>query len=507
MIDSSKQRKAGILLSYLALMSNFAMSIVYTPFLLKMLGKSDYGNFQYVSSIVNYLALLTFGFGGAYLRFSTPYRKKGDQEGIAKINGLFLLLFFIMGAVALVLGGLMTWQSDFILSGKLTRDELATSKTLMVILVISIFTTFPISIFNSYIIAQERFVFQKSLALFKAFFSPAVGAIVLFHGSNSVGLALASFFVSVVIDAITMVFCLMKLKMKIIISRDTLPQVKEVFVFSSYILLSMVVDQLNWSVDKFLLGKLCGTTVVTIYTVGATINSYYMSIGENISNVFVPKVYEIVGEKDENIKATQLMTQLGRVQSIILFLIMTGFIVFGQSFIHLWVGDEYIDCYAIILLLMIPVTIPAIQKIGLEIQRAKNMHKFRSVLYTTVAVVNVIISIPLSKSLGAIGAALGTAITMTICNGLIMNLYYHKSIKLNMFYFWREILKLIPAALIPCVLGMVFLRFVNCSNWAGLFLGIMLYIATYTLCMLLFGINKDEKEKVSNILRKFSVRH
>ena len=186
MNDSGKQRRTGVILSYLALGANIVISIVYTPFLLRMLGQSDYGNYQYVSSIVSYLTLLTCGFGGAYLRFSASYRKNNNQDGIAKINGLFLSLFLIMGAIALILGVIMTWQSDFILGGTLTTDELATSKILMAILVINIFTTFPISIFNSYIIAQEKFIFQKGLAVFRAFFSPAICVFVLLHGTGLV---------------------------------------------------------------------------------------------------------------------------------------------------------------------------------------------------------------------------------------------------------------------------------------------------------------------------------
>ena len=506
MNDSSKQRRAGIILSYIALGANLLISIVYTPFLLKMLGQSDYGNYQYVSSIISYLTLLTCGFGGAYLRFSTPYWKKNDQEGIAKINGLFLSLFLIMGTIALVFGSIMTWQSDFILGGKLTIDELATGKILMAILVINIFTTFPISVFNSYIIAQERFIFQKGLAVFRAVFSPAICVLVLLYGSNSIGIALATLFVSIVNDAITVVFCLAKLKMKIKISKDVFPQAKEVFVFSSYLLLSMIVDQVNWSVDKLLLGKLCGTAVVAVYTVSATINGYYKTIGENISNVYAPRVYQIVGEKDGDEKATQLFTGLGRIQSIVLFLIVTGFIVFGRPFINLWVGADYSDCYAITLLLMIPVTVPEIQKIGLEIQRAKNKHKFRSVLYAIIAVVNIIISIPLSNTYGAIGAAIGTAITITIGNGLIMNIYYHKVIKLNIIYFWKEILKLIPAAVIPCAAGVIIMRFVNCTNWICLMLGIVTYVVAYAVCILLFGVNRAEREKVIGIIRKIKNR-
>ena len=45
----------------------------------------------------------------------------------------------------------------------------------------------------------------------------------------------------------------------------------------------MIVDQINWSVDKFILGIFGGTTAVAIYAVGGQINTMYMSLSSSIS--------------------------------------------------------------------------------------------------------------------------------------------------------------------------------------------------------------------------------
>ena len=59
------------------------------------------------------------------------------------------------------------------------------------------------------------------------------------------------------------------------------------------------------------------------------------------------------------------------------------------------------------------------------------MHKFRSLVYVLVAVLNIVISIPLCALFGAVGVAIGTAIPVFIGNGLIMNWYYNKYIGLD----------------------------------------------------------------------------
>ena len=40
---------------------------------------------------------------------------------------------------------------------------------------------------------------------------------------------------------------------------------KEMTVFSSFIFINMVVDQINWNVDKFILGRFRGTVSVAVY--------------------------------------------------------------------------------------------------------------------------------------------------------------------------------------------------------------------------------------------------
>lgn len=497
-MNKTNQRQWGIILSYVVMASNFIIGLLYTPFLIRNLGQSEYGNYNYVYSIVNYLNLLTFGFGSAYLRFSSPYKNNKDKKGVEDTNGLFLLLFLLMGGIAFVLGVSMTLNSDVILSGKLSEEELHTGKVLMAILAANVFMTFPISVFNSFVIAQEEFVFQKAMALVRTILAPSISTIVLYVGYKAVGIAIVTLIVTLIVDITTIVFCITKLNMRFSFDMASISHAKEVFVFSSFLLISMVVDQINWSVDKFILGKICGTVAVAIYSVGATINQYYMTMGEAISNVYVPKVYDLLNQDDGDYKATVLMTRLGRVQLLVLGLIITGFVSFGKPFIQLWVGNDYMMSYYVILLLIIPVTIPEIQKIGLEIQKAKNKHKFRSVVYSIIAVTNIVFTIPLARIYGPIGAAISTSITVLLGNGIIMNLYYQKKVGVNIHYFWSQIIRVLPALMISLSIGMLINHIIAPNSWFKLIICILSFTLVYCMIAYMLALNIQEK----NLLRK-----
>ncbi len=254
--------------------------------------------------------------------------------------------------------------------------------------------------------------------------------------------------------------------------------------------------------DKFLLGRFSGIAAVAIYGVGEQINSMYLQFSSSISNVFIPKVNRIVAESNDNKKLTDLFTMVGRIQFIVLVLILTGFCFFGQSFIKLWVGEGYESAYYVAMLLILPVTVPLIQNLGIEIQRAKNMHKARSIVYFFIAIANVFISIPLIKRFGPSGAAFGTAISLTVGNIFFMNWYYHNRIGLDMFYFWKNIAKFILALIIPAVVGIVINLFVSMNSLIVLFICIAFYTLIYCISMWFIGMNEYEKQLIMGSVNK-----
>ena len=155
---------------------------------------------------------------------------------------------------------------------------------------------------------------------------------------------------------------------------------------------------------------------------------------------------------------------------------------------------------------MLPATVPLIQNIGIEIQRAKNLHRFRSYIYLAVAILNVIFSIPLCKYLSGVGCAIGTAASLIIGNGIIMNLFYHKKCNIDMIFFWKNIIKIFPSMLLPIAVGVLITKFLNIHNLYNLIIGIIIYAFVYILSIWLFGFNSYEKNLVKAPINKIMKR-
>lgn len=502
------QLRIGIVLSYLSMGLGIIVSIIYTPIMLRLLGQSEYGLYSLVASVVAYLGILNLGFSSAYMRYFSIYNARKNEDEVAKINGMFLLIFSVLGIVALITGMLLSNNTELIFGTELSKDELHKSKILMIILVVNLAISFFCMIFSSYITANEKFLFQKLIQLIRIVVNPFVVLPILVLGYGSVGMVLATTVLSLIIEIANILFCIKKLKIKFIFRNFDFILMKDMTIFSSYVFLGMIVDQINWNVDKFIVGRFHGTTSVAIYGLASQLLTYYMGISTAISTILTPRVHILTAKYENPEKElSDLFIKVGRLQFIILSLILVTFIFFGKPFIYFWAGKEYTSSYFITLLLLVPSTIPFIQNIGIQIQMAKNLHKFRSLVYFLIAILNFIISIPLAKIYGGIGAAIGTALSFIVGNFFIMNWYYYKKMSIDIKQFWKEIIRISYVYFPMTIIGIIIIRTVDLYNFKLFIYSGFMYVAVSIVLIYLIGLNKYEKnligKPINKIFRKF----
>lgn len=119
------------------------------------------------------------------------------------------------------------------------------------------------------------------------------------------------------------------------------------------------------------MGRYASLSAVALYGIGGQLNSLYITCSNTISAMYAPMINKIVIKDNDDKRLTKIFIQIGRMQYIIVCFILLGFIIFGKEFICLWAGANYIKSYNVAFILMLPMFVPLIQNIGIEIQRAK----------------------------------------------------------------------------------------------------------------------------------------
>ena len=495
------QIKIGVVLGYINMIVNILVSLIYVPIMLKLMGQSEYGLYSLVASVIAYLSVLDMGFGNAMIRFVSKSKVKKDKEEEKKINGLFLFLYLIIGVIAFLVGLVLIFNVANIFK-VLTVAELAKAKIIMAILVVTVAISFPLSVFDSYVVASEKFTFSKTLALIKNIMFPLTVLPFLFMGYKAITLVIISSTYTLIMHLINLYYCFKKLDMKLYFSFKI--KDKELFrsivAYSMFIFLNIIIDNLYANTDQVILGIVSGTVAVSIYAVGVKITSINQNFSTNISGVFFPRVTKTLEEVDGVKKVSDIFIKVSRIQLYVLALILFGFIVFGKSFINLWLGKDYMDSYYIILLIITPGIVPLTQNIGISILQAMNKHKFRSIIYFFIAILNIIISIPLAKRYAGIGAAIGTAFANVVGQIITMNIYYYKVAKLDIPKYWRWFIRYMMPLLIVTLVILYFTWDIYMSLTNMIIFGIL-----FTLCYgiyVYFHLDESEKSYVSKLKKR-----
>jgi len=504
------QLKAGAILSYISLFLSTIISLAYTPFMLHMLGQSEFGLYSLASSVVGYLTILDFGFGIAIVRYTAKYRTLNQKENEYNLNGMFLIVYTLIGVFTAIVSFIIYINIGSFFSANMTSSEIEKAKALMLLLAFNLSMSFPLGIFSSIITAYEEFVFSKVINIIRIIINPCIMIPLLVLGQGAIGMVIVTTILNITCLLINMWFCLTKLKIKVHFKNFNFSLFKEIFGYSFYIFLNVIVDKINWSADQVILGAVSGTVAVAIYSVAAQINGYYLSFSTAIASVFLPRLTTMVTNKATNKELSNMFIKIGRIQYIIMAYILSVFLIVGQDFINTWAGKDYSTAFYIAAILIIPVTIPLIQNLGIVLLQAQNRQRFRSVIYILVAAINIGISIPMGKIFGGIGCAIGTAIGLVLGNIIIMNIYYYKKIQIDIPQFWKQIFFMTIPISITFGCGIVINYFIGGNGYFTIVIKALIFTVIYIPTMWFMGMNDYErslfKEPFIKLFKKLKLR-
>lgn len=500
------QIKSGALLSYVVLVLNNLVGLLYTPFMLRMMGKSEYGLYSIAASIVAYLTILDLGFGNAIVRYTAKFRAENKQEEQYEMFGMFFLLYCGIGLIALLAGGFLYWNAENIFDASMTANELSRTKIILALMVFNLAITFPFSLFGSIITAYEQFVFQKVIAIVRIILNTATMIVLLNLGYKAITMVVVATVFNVLTLGLNFWYCKHYLKIKLKFARFQWNFLKEVSVYSFWIFLNAIMDRIYWSTGQFVLGAYAGTVVVAVFAVAIQLEHMYMSFSSAISGVFLPKVTAMAVRESDGRAISDLFIKTGRIQYCVMILVLTGFFLFGRQFIRLWAGEGYDDAYIISMLFFVPLTVPLIQNLGITILQARNQMKFRSLLYLFISLLSLGAQIPLSKYYGGIGCACAIAGALVLGQILVMNVYYQVKQKIDIVGFWIEIIKMSIVPAVLTVLTYYVLQQYALDTVVKLVAGIVLYLVVYLPLFFKLSMNAYERDLILKPIKKILKR-
>lgn len=497
-MSDSKNIKLGMILSYAGMGVSILCALFISNKVLNYIGDYNYGLYSFVNSITMWLTVISSALTASFLRYASLEANQNNGD-VSRINTIYSKMLLMIGIAVFVIGfgaiGVLCALRSNI--GKYGWQDSQLMYLLFALSVANIGLTIPTSIFSLYINYEKQFVFARILTIIITIIN-FTGQFFIAYFSGSI-IVIATFTIVVTLITFLCNACFCRRTLNMSFSKTTLRDNKgliySIFVFSGIILFNSIVDQINSNVDKTLLGILATPEDVTIYQMAQQLTMYLTIMSISVSGVFAPTIHELVVKNDSE-KINNLYLKISKIQIIILCCVAFGFLACGKNFIIWWIGEKRVMSYYVAAVLMLLNIGPLTLNSSIEIQRAKNKHLFRAVIYFALAVANIVLSCVFLKffeqKYAVLACLAGTVITTICSHWILMNIYNKRIIKLPIGRYLLTMFQYISVGIIGylAVFGCnkLFIDQINSGLFRFMMQGII-FVIVYLLLIVL--MNRD----------------
>ena len=355
MSNSSKQIKIGAIVSYLAIAFNMVAGLIYTPWMITKIGQSNYGLYTLATSLIT-MFIMDFGMSAAAARFIAKYNAEGDQKSVNNIIGLIYKLYLGLDTIILTALVVVYILIDVIYTN-LSPEELETFKVLYIIVGTYSVISFPFTNLKGMLTAYEQFAGLKFCELFHKVFIIVAMVLALLMGYGVYALVFVNALSGLLTIAMKLYIIKKKTPIKVNFRFFDMKMLKSFFGFSVWSTVVSLAQRLIFNITPSIIAAVSstGSVGVAVFGLATTIESYVYTFATAINGMFMPRISKIVysGKKDEEL--LPLMTKIGRIQCMIIGILVVGFMTLGKSFVvDIWGKPDFAESYICALLIIAP---------------------------------------------------------------------------------------------------------------------------------------------------------
>ena len=508
---SNKNIFYGTIIGYINLALSIIAGLVFIPWIVSSIGSDNYGLYTLSNSLIT-LFLFDFGMSTTINTFLSRLRAKGDEEGIKHFLSVTYKLYFIIDLVLLLIFISLFFCVDYIYVG-LTIEQRASFKIVFLITAVFNLISFPASSFNGVLQAYEQFGLLKIIEMLNRILYISLSALCLFLNLGLFALVTANCISGLICISLKLIFIKYKLKVKtnfkIKITKDYL---SSVLLFSLWAAIYALASRFVFNIMPSILGIVSDADNITLFSVGASLEGYVYSFSAIMNGFFLPRIARIKEKnKDDPINCKkeieQLAIKIGKIQLMIIGLIIVGFFSIGRQFINWWMRnrtDFSVTYYGTLLIVLTQIIFVPELIFYTQMFMEKSTIKKLAICSLIKACINIVLSFIFGYFYGAFGAFLSIFIAR-LFEVVYQNILYKKYLKANLGLFFKKVF--LKAAIVIAVSALFGLFVRNTvllqTSFSSLLKATMLIIIFYTTFFISILDKTDREFMVSLIKRVF----
>lgn len=412
------------------------LSFVTRTILVRTIGMDLLGLNGLFTEVISALSLAELGIGSSIAYSLYKPVAENDQYRICQLMRLYKKAYHIIAGITLFIGLALTPWINYLV--KEVDINLSYIRIVYVLFVLQLSTSYlfsyKITLLN---VDQKNYIFSKVSALVKVIGTGIqIAIVILTH--NYILYLVATICMSLTINLITSLYVERYYTyLKQTVDKIDGKEMKEIFFNMKNIFIKSVSGKITGSTDNILISTLISTMLVGFYS------NYNLVL--NLIRTFVAQIYSGIFNSVGNMMATednkrceQIFSRLNYIYFIIATIASVCVLNCMESFIIVWLGQQYLLERNVLTVCSIMIYIEIICKplwLIMEVSGLFSLDKYASIVGSTA---NLIVSIILGIKLGIVGIFIGTCLTYVIQMLFKAYFLYHCRWKISPFLYYKR---------------------------------------------------------------------
>lgn len=496
-LSNTQQIKFGAILSYAGIVVYILIGLLYTPWMIKVIGKDDYGLYTLAYSIIS-LFVFDFGISAAIQRFVAKYLAEGNKKKVNDCISLVYKLYLFVDIIILVFLSIFYFCIPYIYK-ELTLIQIQRLEVVYIIAAAFSFLSFPFIPLNGILSAHEKFVQLKICDLLSKVLTVLINILCLYNGGGLYELVITNVLVGLAIVVIKLRIVYKQTNIKINLSYYNRSELKDILSFSGWTTVVALSQRCIFNIAPSILGMFVTASLIGVFGIAVSLEAYTFTLAFALNGLFLPKISRILNDNDDILP---LMIKVGRIQILVLGLVLVEFVTIGQDFIYIWLGNDYKDAYICTLLLIIPTFLLLPSDIADQTLIASGLVKYRAYVYIFMAIINIVLSYIMTSMFGLIGLAISIFIAYLLRTIALYYLYWSK-LHINVFKFiYESYVKMGTGITLPIITSFIFFHNNSSTSWLDLLTNGIIIFLLYFISMYFLALNTSEKSLIQREFNK-----
>ncbi len=433
------------------------INFVLSPFVVHSLGDASYGIWVLLGSLVGYLGLLDLGVRAAVTRFIAKFHTQENHLEATRVASSALVVFSVIGLLAIAIASILAAFIGQIF--EIPADLVSVAGIVLILGGVNIGVSLVSGVYGGVVAGLQRFDHINAVEVVIGAFRAAAIFLALNEGMGLVSLAAIQLGMSAA-RGLANYWLSRRLypEMRAVFTECRRKHLKMIFSFSASVLLLQASGMLILFSDAVVIGSFLPIGMVTFFAIAANLTEYARAPISGISTILTPSASALeAGDERDDLQRVLLVGS--RISTLIILPIVITFMLRGQSFIGLWMGEEYAEpAGEVLYILSLALAVAVGYQVVVATMMGISKHRGLVPAFMVEAVFNVGLSVIWLQSYGIIGVAWGTTAPRLLASLFFAPWYVKRVLGTPISLFWRTVWIRPAVAMLPFAAGSWFIE-------------------------------------------------